>query len=204
MKTWIYDLMIAGTNKTAEIEHLTAGWANMAWAISVSIFCAGGMVGGALVGWMADKYGRKGSLLLNNIFVAIAVLLEVVAKPTGYYLLFIFGRFFIGVNSGLNAGLAPMYLAEISPMHLRGAVGTVYQLVITVSILVAQVLGMNSLMGTNELWPWLFALTAVPAIVQLITLPFCPESPKSSAQQRQRHGCSTSSNMASGYDRSSR
>merc|ERR1712117_805469 len=77
-----------------------------------------------------------------------------------------------------NAGLAPMYLAEISPTSLRGALGTVYQLIITMSILLSQVLGMGSLLGTPEGWPWLLAVTALPAIFQIATLPFCPESPK--------------------------
>merc|ERR1712117_775424 len=77
-----------------------------------------------------------------------------------------------------NAGLAPMYLAEISPTSLRGALGTVYQLIITMPILLSQVLGMGSLLGTPEGWPWLLAVTALPAIFQIATLPFCPESPK--------------------------
>ena len=37
---------------------------------------------------------------------------------------------------------------------------------------------MNVVLGTDEGWPWLLALTAVPAILQVATLPFCPESPK--------------------------
>jgi len=74
--------------------------------------------------------------------------------------------------------LAPMYLAEISPPHLRGAVGTTYQLVVTISILVAQVLGLPQMLGNAEAWPILLALTVAPAIFQLATLTVCPESPK--------------------------
>lgn len=88
------------------------------------------------------------------------------------------GRLIIGINSGLNAGLAPMYLSEISPTALRGAVGTVYQLIITISILLSQVLGMTNVLGNDAGWPYLFGLTVIPGILQLATLPFCPESPK--------------------------
>ncbi|XP_046743697.1 solute carrier family 2, facilitated glucose transporter member 1-like isoform X1 [Diprion similis] len=148
------------------------------WSTAVAIFCIGGMIGGSLISVVADKLGRKGGLLANNVLVLLTVLFEGPAKAAGSYEMLIIGRFFIGINSGLNAGLAPMYLAEISPVHLRGAVGTVYQLVITISILTSQILGMEKLLGTAEQWPLLLSLTIVPAIFQLATLPICPESPK--------------------------
>jgi len=71
-----------------------------------------------------------------------------------------------------------MYLSEISPTSLRGALGTVYQLIITLSILISQILGMNNVLGTEDGWPWLLTITAIPAILQVASLPFCPESPK--------------------------
>ena len=51
-------------------------------------------------------------------------------------------------------------------------------MIITLSILISQILGMNNMLGTEDGWPWLLAITAIPAILQLATLPFCPESPK--------------------------
>ena len=56
--------------------------------------------------------------------------------------------------------------------------GTVYQLIITLSILISQILGMNNVLGTENGWPWLLTITAIPAILQVASLPFCPESPK--------------------------
>ena len=88
------------------------------------------------------------------------------------------GRVLVGINSGLNAGICSMYLTEISPVKLRGAIGSAYQLVITISILVSQILGLDMILGTEKDWPWLYSLIVIPAIFQLIALPFCPESPK--------------------------
>ncbi|XP_015114745.1 solute carrier family 2, facilitated glucose transporter member 1 isoform X2 [Diachasma alloeum] len=173
IESWIKSVKGNRTGEEVSQEQVTA-----IWSIAVAIFCVGGMIGGALVGTIADRFGRKGGLLLINILVVITVFLEGFSKMAASYEMLIVGRLIIGINSGLNAGLAPMYLAEISPMHLRGAVGTVYQLVITISILIAQILGMNQLLGTEQHWPLLLSLTIVPAIFQCLTLPLCPESPK--------------------------
>ncbi|CAG9859239.1 unnamed protein product [Phyllotreta striolata] len=173
IESWIKGSMTNRTGKIPTQENVT-----FVFSLMTSVFCIGGMIGGATTGLVADKFGRKLGLLLNNILVILAVICEASSKALTSYELIILGRFLIGVNSGLNAGLAPMYLAEISPINLRGAVGTVYQLVITISILVAQVLGLKNILGTDDLWITLLAMTIVPAIFQLITLPFCPESPK--------------------------
>ena len=126
------------------------------YSIIVSLFCVGGMFGALMTGMIADRFGRKGGLLLNNSLVFVAAIFLGLSKSFRSYEMLIFGRFICGLNSGLNAGLAPMYLAEISPNHLRGAIGTVYQLVITISILASNILGLPALLGTKEGWPWLF------------------------------------------------
>ncbi|XP_002416267.2 solute carrier family 2, facilitated glucose transporter member 1 isoform X1 [Ixodes scapularis] len=159
-------------------ESAGEGTVRFIFSIFVAIFCVGGMIGGLLTAFVAERFGRKGGLLLNNINVLLAAVLMGSSKAARSYEMLILGRFFVGLNSGLNAGLAPMYLTEISPLHLRGAVGTIYQLVVTVSILASQILGMPSVLGTTDRWPYLFAMTIVPSVFMLATLPLCPESPK--------------------------
>ncbi|CAG0887310.1 unnamed protein product [Cyprideis torosa] len=164
--------------RSGEVKGLEMAEIKFIFSWATSIYCVGGMLGGSLVGYFADTFGRKGALLMNNVLVFIAALLFGFSKMAQSYEMIIVGRFFIGINSGFNAGLAPMYLTEVAPVHLRGAVGTVYQLVITISIMVSQIIGMKSVLGTADGWPILFALTACAGVLQLLTLPFCPDSPK--------------------------
>jgi SP family facilitated glucose transporter-like MFS transporter 1 len=99
-------------------------------------------------------------------------------KAANSYEILFFGRFIIGVNCGLNTSLVPMYISEIAPLNLRGGLGTVNQLAVTVGLLLSQVLGIEQILGTNDGWPVLLGLAICPAFLQLILLPICPESPR--------------------------
>ncbi|PZC75442.1 hypothetical protein B5X24_HaOG206051 [Helicoverpa armigera] len=152
---WLQKEVLTGTN--VSISAMDDPKVTTAMSIAVAIYCVGGMIGGIITGVVADRFGRKGGLLINNVLVFFAVGLQSTAKLANSAEMLILGRLLIGVNSGLNAGLAPLYLAEISPVSLRGSIGTVYQLVITMTILLSQVLGLQSALGTSERWPWLLA-----------------------------------------------
>ena len=80
--------------------------------------------------------------------------------------------------AGLNTSLVPMYISEIAPLNLRGGLGTVNQLAVTVGLLTGQVLGVDYLLGTDEGWPYLLGIAVFPSILQLVLLPICPESPR--------------------------
>lgn len=178
--TWIRNCEEASSSiwKTRDVCDYTWLETTFIWAQIVSTFCLGGMVGGLAVGIMSNNCGRKYSLLVNNVFVFGGGLLMFFAQGQQSYGMLIGGRFLIGIAAGIAAGITPMYLSEISPRSARGAIGTVYQLAITVTILLSQILGLKSVMGTDELWPFLLAVTIIPGVLQLVALPFCPDSPK--------------------------
>uniref|UniRef100_A0A1B0CCC6 Putative glucose transporter type 1 isoform x11 n=1 Tax=Lutzomyia longipalpis TaxID=7200 RepID=A0A1B0CCC6_LUTLO len=159
-------------------EDITEEFIQQLYSVAVSIFAIGGMLGGFSGGWMANRFGRKGGLLLNNILgISGACLMGFTKMSHSYEMLFL-GRFIIGVNCGLNTSLVPMYISEIAPLNLRGGLGTVNQLAVTVGLLLSQVLGIEQILGTNDGWPVLLGLAICPAILQLLLLPVCPESPR--------------------------
>lgn len=66
------------------------------WAVAVAIFCFGGMIGGLSTGIVADKFGRKGGLLVSNALVVVSAALQgkqniqtTVCSVINYYLLII-------------------------------------------------------------------------------------------------------------------
>ncbi|XP_068425750.1 solute carrier family 2, facilitated glucose transporter member 3 [Clinocottus analis] len=159
-------------------EPFSPGANTMVWSFAVAIFSVGGMAGSFSVGVLVTKFGRRKSMLLSNILAIIGGSLMGLSALCGSFEMIIIGRLIIGMFCGLCTGLTPMYVGEISPTAVRGAFGTLHQLGVVIGILVAQIFGLESILGSDTLWPVLLALTILPAILQCILLPFCPESPR--------------------------
>ncbi|XP_028985187.1 solute carrier family 2, facilitated glucose transporter member 4-like [Betta splendens] len=157
---------------------IPAGTLTSLWSLSVAIFSIGGMLSSFSVGVVSEWLGRRKAMLINNLLAFIGGSLMGLSKLCRSFEMMILGRFVIGAYCGLASGLTPMYVGEISPTGLRGALGTLHQLAIVTGILVAQVLGLESLLGSEHLWPVLVGLTVVPTVLQMALLPFCPESPR--------------------------
>lgn len=148
------------------------------WSIAVAIFSVGGIFGSFSVGLFVDKFGRKNSMFMANILAFIAAGLMGFSKMAESFEMLIAGRLVVGLYSGLSTGFVPMYVGEIAPTDLRGALGTLHQLGIVVGILIAQVFGLEAILGNPDLWPLLLGFTVIPAVFQCALLPFCPESPR--------------------------
>lgn len=147
------------------------------WGTVVSAYGVGGLLGSVLGPKVIGRYtGRKGTLLTTNIFLFISCYLIAFAH---YWWWQVIGRIAIGIVAGIATAVVPTYLAEISPLAVRGGVATIHQLAITIGILISQYLSTPSLhiFGSQEQWKWLFFVPAVCGLIQLVILPFCPESP---------------------------
>ncbi|NXE68940.1 GTR5 protein, partial [Calcarius ornatus] len=154
------------------------GFQTLLWSLTVSMFPLGGLFGSLLVWPMVNNCGRKGTLLINNLFSIAAAILMGTSELAKTFEVIILSRVVMGIFAGLASNVVPMFLGEMSPKNLRGAVGVVPQLFITIGILAAQVLGLHSILGNARGWPVLLGLTGIPSLIQLLTLPFFPESPR--------------------------
>lgn len=147
------------------------------WGTTVSCYGIGGLVGSLLGPKVIGAYvGRRATLLINNIFLILSSILIAFAPEWWYQAV---GRIFVGTVAGVATSVVPTYLSEVSPIAIRGAIGTLHQLGITVGILVSQALSTPSLnlLGSQEKWQWLFAVPVLCGLLEIVILPFCPESP---------------------------
>ncbi|XP_077165247.1 solute carrier family 2, facilitated glucose transporter member 11 isoform X2 [Paroedura picta] len=148
------------------------------WSFVVSAFPLGGLAGALLAGPMAIKLGRKKSLLLNNIFVILAALLVGFSRIARSFEMIMLSRFFAGINAGVGMNIQPMYLGESAPKEFRGAVTLTSASFTALGLVLGQVVGLREILGAEENWPLLLASNAVPGLIQLLLLPWAPESPR--------------------------
>lgn len=81
------------------------------------------------------------------------------------------------LNFKNTIGILPIYVNELSPKNLKGLIGTLNQVLAVLGKLIANILGLSSLLGTKELWPLLVSVLFFPLMVHM-GLFFLVESPK--------------------------
>ncbi|XP_017578366.1 solute carrier family 2 member 15a isoform X1 [Pygocentrus nattereri] len=148
------------------------------YSLTVSVFAIGGLIGSLMVGILVTKFGRKGTLVNSTVLVFIAGSLMGFSRICGSPEMVIFGRFITGIHSGISLSVVPMYLGEIAPKNLRGFLGLMPSIFICIGVFSAQLLGLHELLGKEEHWPLFLSLVVVPTFVQLMLLPWFPESPR--------------------------
>ncbi|HEV7776555.1 MAG TPA: sugar porter family MFS transporter [Luteibacter sp.] len=141
------------------------------WIVSSMMF--GAAVGALGASWMSAALGRKRSLILGAVlFVAGSLLCGGAWSPETL----IVARVVLGLAIGIATFTAPLYLAEVAPEQIRGAMISLYQLMITIGILVAFL--SDYAFSFSGSWRWMLGIIAIPGVLFLLGVMFLPDSPR--------------------------
>ncbi|KAM7258969.1 hypothetical protein ACFE04_014710 [Oxalis oulophora] len=142
------------------------------YSVFGSILTFGAMIGAVTSGPIADVAGRKGAMRISSAFCIAGWLSIFFAQ--GVWALDI-GRLATGYGMGVFSYVVPVFVAEIAPKHLRGALTTLNQLMICAGVSVAFIVG--TVLTWRKLTEELFA-GLIPCAIHLFGLFFIPESPR--------------------------
>ena len=168
------------------------------WGFCVSVFCISALLGSMAAGHLADRHGRRRFLLGNSLVYIVAAVLEASCGPVaaaaavdepaelcapavrqGAIGVLLVGRLLTGVACGGSTVVVPMYLGEAAPAHLRGTLGSSFLFTAVTGMLLGQLAGLPSILGTVALWPLVLAGGVLPALIQLLFFPSAlVESPR--------------------------
>jgi len=143
------------------------------WAVSVVLI--GCMFGAGLAGSISDRIGRKRFMLVSAVLFFVSAL--GCAFPQNIFQFVIF-RFVGGLGIGSASILAPLYIAEVSPARVRGALVSVNQMAIVTGILLAYFVNWAFAGVGPSNWRWMYGMGALPSVVFFLLLLSVPESPR--------------------------
>ena len=150
------------------LNSLQEGWA-------VSVVLIGCMFGAGLAGPISDRIGRRRFMLISAVLFLVSAVGCAVPRTITEFVVF---RFIGGLGIGSAAVLSPLYIAEVSPARIRGALVSVNQMAIVTGILLAYFINWVFAGAGPSNWRYMYATGALPSVVFFLLLLKVPESPR--------------------------
>ena len=158
-----------------------------AGAIGLAVSCA--LLGSALGAWyagrLADRFGRVRTMQVAAVLLAASAVGAGLAASVSSLIVW---RVVGGLGVGVASVVAPAYIAEVSPAHIRGRLGSMQQLAIVLGIFAALLSnawlrsaagGANNMLWLGmQAWRWMFLAMVAPAVVYGLLALLVPESPR--------------------------
>jgi sugar porter (SP) family MFS transporter len=164
--------IVAGATRYMK-EQFTLDSLQEGWAVSVVLI--GCMFGAGLAGPVSDRIGRRRFMLVSAVLFLVSAVGCALPRTITEFVIF---RFIGGLGIGSAAVLSPLYIAEIAPARVRGALVSVNQLAIVTGILLAYFVNWIFAGAGPANWRWMYAMGAVPSVVFFFLLLGVPESPR--------------------------
>jgi sugar porter (SP) family MFS transporter len=148
------------------------GLSNFQQELVTSLLLVGAMAGALAAGRIADRVGRRPTVLGTAVVFIIGVLL---AAFTPSYPALLAARIIIGLAVGSASMVVPLFIGEVVPARIRGAMVSLNQLAITIGILGSYLIDYG-LSSTGD-WRLMFGLAVIPAAALFTGIWFQRESP---------------------------
>ncbi|KAL3059076.1 hypothetical protein OYC64_011083 [Pagothenia borchgrevinki] len=150
----------------------------MIWSLIVSMYAVGGLFGAISVKLFSGRFGRKKAMISNSIISIAAAGVMLASKQAKSYEMIIVARILYGFSAGLGSSTHVMYLGEIAPIKIRGAVTLTSATFFSLGKLFGQFFGLSEILGREDLWNFVLCVPAFCSLVQVLVLPFLPEAPR--------------------------
>jgi len=142
------------------------------WIVSITVL--GAAIGALGSGRITDILGRKKVLIITAFIFALGSVGLAIAGTVAELIIW---RGIIGLAIGVASYTVPLYISELSPTHVRGALVSINQLAITVGIFVSYLVDLG-FATHDEGWRWMFLVGLVPSLILGIGMFFLPDSPR--------------------------
>ncbi|QOU19345.1 hypothetical protein BRETT_003492 [Brettanomyces bruxellensis] len=139
-----------------------------------SIFSIGGLISSSFASEISVSYGLRVGFITTSIFYILGSFIEAAAYS---YTTMLAGRFFSGVGGGFAIVFVPLYANEVSPVAIRGLLGSMTQVSVNIGILATQLLALR--WSDEQNWRLLLWVGVLNGLLALVLSAFMlEESPK--------------------------